>query len=326
MADYTDVVGRTTYPTTDPLVPEPLSNAIIQELPKHSVLLTRAGKTRMSTKSLRQPVLSALPDAYWVSGDTGLKQTTKQQWDNITFVAEELAAIVVIPDAYMADVDVPLWDEIRPMVSQALGKKIDQAGLFGVGRPSTWPNSVYEGATASGNLITPGAATDPATGKPNDLAEDVAGMGRLLSKQGFSLNGFATAPGYNWQLVGLRSMYGVPIYQPSLSENTPSTLYGYPLNEADNGGWDATKASMIGGQWDNAIVGMRQDITFQLFTEGVVSDDTGKVVVNLMQQDSKALRVVMRVGFAVANPVTTLQSDSTKRYPFAVLGPVADLS
>lgn len=326
MADYTDVVGRATYPTTDPLVPEPLSNAIIQELPKSSVLLSRANRAIMSTKSLRQPVLSVLPQAYWVNGDAGLKQTTKQQWENITLVAEELAAIVVIPDAYMADTAVPLWDQVRPMVSQALGQKIDQAGLFGIGRPSTWSTSIYEGATAVGNTLLPGTITNPQTSKPNDLAEDVVTLGRSLAKQGFQLDGFMTAPGFNWELVGLRSTQGVPIYQPSLVEGTPASLYGRPLNEASNGGWDATKASMIGGQFHNAIVGMRQDMSFQLFTEGVVSDDTGKIVVNLMQQDSKALRVVMRLGFAIANPVTTLQADSTKRFPFYVLGPSADLS
>ena len=34
----------------------------------------------MSAKFKKQPVLSALPVAYFVNGDTGLKQTTEAAW------------------------------------------------------------------------------------------------------------------------------------------------------------------------------------------------------------------------------------------------------
>lgn len=317
MADYTDVIGRQNYPTTDPLVPQPLSQQIIKEMPRASALLSRARKVTMSTKSLRQPVLSLLPQAYWVTGDQGMKQTTKQQWENITLVAEELAAIVVIPDAYIDDTGIPLWDEVRPSVVEALGRAIDLAGIFGENRPSTWPTSIYEHATAAGNTVTHSGV---------DLAQDVTTLGKVLVKDGFSLDGFISAPGFTWELVGLRSTQNVPIYQPSLSGDTPDTLYGRPLNEALNGAFDATKASLIGGQFSNAVVGLRQDITFRMFDQGVISDDTGKVIVNLMQQDSQAMRVVMRCGFAVANPVTPLNANESTRSPFAVLSPVADLS
>jgi HK97 family phage major capsid protein len=317
MADYTDVIGRQTYPTTDPLVPQPLALEIIQEMPTASALLARARRVTMSTKSTRQPVLSVLPQAYWVGGDTGLKQTTKQMWDNITLVAEELATIVVVPDAYISDAGVPIWDEVKPRIVEAFGRKIDQAGIFGIGRPSTWATSVYEQAVAAGNVVTHASA---------DLAVDVANLGKVLVRKGFALDGFMTAPGFQWELVGLRNSQGTPIYTPSLSAGTPDGLYGMPLSESLNGGWDATKAALIGGDFDNAILGMRQDITMTTFTEGVVTDDAGAVVVNLMQQDAKALRVVMRLGFAVANPVTPLAPNASTRSPFAVLGPVADLS
>jgi hypothetical protein len=70
-----------------------------------------------------------------------------------------------------------------------------------------------------------------------------------------------------------------------------------------------------------AVVGIRQDITFQIFTEGVISDSDGKIVLNLMQQDSAAIRAVMRLGWAVANPVTELNADNATRFPFGILEP-----
>ena len=53
--------------------------------------------------------------------------------------------------------------------------------------------------------------------------------------------------------------------------------------------------------------------------EGVISDDAGVVLLNLMQQDSVALRVVMRCGYALANPVNRVEPVKASRFPFSVL-------
>jgi len=312
MAGYNEIINRT---EGAPPVPTPVAQEIIKELPKASVLLERARRIPMSSKTLKQPILSALPDAYWVNGDTGLKQTTKAEWENQTITAEELAAIVVIPDALFDDSNVPLWDEVRPLLVEALGKKVDQAGVFGVDKPASWPQAIVPGAVAAGNVVEAGTSAD--------LAGDVAKLGQALAEDGFAANGFASKPGLNWQLVGLRNANGSPIYTPSLAAGAPSTLYGYPLNEVVNGSWDATAAELLAADFTKFIVGVRQDITFQVFDTGVISDADGKVIVNLMQQDAKAMRVVFRVGFQVANPLTRVNGTAATRYPAAVLTPAA---
>jgi hypothetical protein len=86
-----------------------------------------------------------------------------------------------------------------------------------------------------------------------------------------------------------------------------------------NGSWDADEAELIAGDWSKAIVGLRQDITWKMFDQGVISDGDGAVVLNLMQQDAVALRVTMRVAYATSNPVTTLNSDENTRFPFGVV-------
>lgn len=296
---------------SDPLVPEPVSNDIIQNLPQHSALLGRARHITMPAKTQRLPVLDVLPQAYWVAGDNGMKQTTSQSWANVNLVAEELAAIVPIPEAYLSDADVPIWSEVQPRLSAALGQLIDKAGLFGTNKPTSWPAGIVPGAIAAGNYVNDSGA---------DTALEVTQLGQQLANDGFALNGFIARPGLTWKLVGLRSSgSGVPIYQQDLQGKPGGSLYGYPLNEVNNGAFDVSTAQLVGGDWDKAIVGIRQDISFKLFTEGVISDDSGNVVLNLMQQDSVAMRVVMRLGFAVANPVTELNSSSSSRYPFSVL-------
>lgn len=313
MAGYNESINRTN--TDETLVPEQISHQVLQEVPGQSVMLQRARRAAMTTKTMKQPVLSALPDAYWVNGDAGLKQTTAAEWQHLVMTAEELATIVVIPDAFFDDAAIPLWDNIRPLLTEAIGKKLDEATLFGLDKPTSWPTAVVPGAVAAGNVQSHGATPD--------IGSDVAALAGSVAEDGFSVNGFASRPGFNWALIGQRTSEGVPIYQPDLQGNPGGNLYGYPLNEVTNGAWQSSTAELLAADWSKFIVGVRQDITFKMFDQGVVSDDSGNVVVNLMQQDSQAMRVVFRVGFQVANPLTRLNVDESTRYPAGVLAPAA---
>jgi HK97 family phage major capsid protein len=313
MATYNTGINRGNPPYgTDPLVPEPLSEDIIQMLPQQSAVLKMARQVPMSTRTNRLPVLDVLPVAYFVTGDSGLKQTTNMAWKNVTLVAEELAAIVPIPDAYLSDTNIPLWDEVRPRMVEALARAIDAACLFGTNIPSTWSSAIIPQAIAVGNTV---ADTN------NDVPASVASLAEKISLDGYTnLNGWLIRPGFKWRLLRVRSSgSGVPIYVPDLENGQGGSLYGYPLQEVANGAWDPSVADMVVGDWNMAIIGMRQDITFKMFDQGIISDDTGKVVWNSMQQDGQAMRVVMRLAFATANPVTPLNSNDNTRYPFGVL-------
>ena len=309
MPTYNTALSRDV--SDDPLVPEQIVAQVIQEMPKSSAVLSLARNVPMSTKSSRQPVLSVLPTAYWVTGDTGLKQTSTADWENVTLTAEELAVIVPIPEAYLDDSQVPVWDQVQPLLAQAFAAKLDAAALFGTDAPASFPSlGVYGQTLAAGNVIVRGAGS-------TTLAENIAGAGEAVAGDGYAVNGFASRPGFAWNLVG-QNVSGVPIYQPAqggLPSGLPGSLYGYPFKEVVAGGWDSGEAELIAGDWTKAVVGIRQDLTFKVFTEGVITDADGVVVLNLMQQDSVALRAVMRVGFALARPVTALNSTAT-RSPF----------
>jgi HK97 family phage major capsid protein len=158
MAGYAEIIGRTE--TSDALLPDQTINEIIQTAPENSVLLSRARTVRLSAKRAKQPVLNSLPDAYWVNGDTGLKQTTDTSWSGTTITAEELAVIVPIPNTVVDDANVPLWDAVRPLLAEAIGKKVDQAGIFGTDKPASWPTAIIPAAIAAGNTVTAGTGAD----------------------------------------------------------------------------------------------------------------------------------------------------------------------
>lgn len=295
-------------------LPVEFATEVIQEATKSSVMLTRARQIQMSTRTRTQPILDSVPVAYWVGGDTGLKQTTKQKWAGLSITAEEIAAIVPIPEAILADTNLDLWGEIRPRLAEAVGKLYDQACLFGTNKPASFPDGIVTQATKL-NKVEEGTGAD--------LGVDVATLAEKMATQGFNVNGFAAAPGLNWKLTALRDSTGRPIYTPDLTQAGAGALYGYPLNEVANGAWDSSKAIMLLADWDNFVCGIRQDIDFKLLDQAVITDDDGKVILNLAQQDCVALRCTFRAGFQIANPVTSLQSDKAKRFPAGVITPKA---
>ena len=110
---YTNIIGRADV--TDAMVPEQEIPGILKSATEASVIMTKARRTPMSAKVAKQAVLATLPSAYWVNGDTGLKQTSKATWEKITMTAEELAVIMPIPNALIDDANVPLRNEIKPL-------------------------------------------------------------------------------------------------------------------------------------------------------------------------------------------------------------------
>lgn len=292
---------------SDPdLLPIEWSNEVIKEMTHTSAVMGLSQTRRMSTRQQRLPATAVLADAYWVgnSGNdfTNLKQEALAQWQGVNLIVEELAALVAIPHAYMDDNSFPVWDEVRPQVVEAMGRRLDQAALFGVGAPPTWQTAILPSIEAAGQTVGEGTT--------DDIAADVAESARLLKQRGFNTTGWAAEPGFQWRLTGLRDADGTPIYQQDLAGPIRTGLYGRPILEVMNGAWDDTQALVIHGDWSKSIVGIRQDITFTRHESGVIGDSSGAIVFNAMQQDSSIWRAVFRVAWARANPATRLTPDA----------------
>lgn len=306
MAVYNKVQTR-----DDNLVPEEVAEGIIQQAPESSAALALGTKIPMSTKTRTVRMLDVLPDAYWVNGDTGLKQTTNQAWTQKTTTAEELATLVVIPDSFAADADIDLWGQIRPRLAEAIGRKLDEAVFWGIEKPASWTDPyLYEGILAAGNAVTSGTS--------DDFTLKVAQAAENLATDGIDINGFAARPGLKWRLAQLRTAAGETLWQPNTREGLAGDLYGLPLAESKNGNWRANYADLILGDWSRLLIGVRQDITYSVHTDAVITDADGKVIFNAMQQDSKIMRVVFRVAFMIADPSTAL---SDRPFPFAMIRP-----
>lgn len=299
------------------LIPEQYAREIIQGVVTESAVL-RIGRRlpNMSSNKYRMPVLDMLPMAYFVNGDSGQKKTSNMQWDKKYITAEEIAVIVPIPEAVLDDADYDIWGEVRPRVQEAFGKVIDGAILFGVEKPSSWRNDVVATATAAGSVV---ASTD-------DLYADIMGEGGVIAKveqSGYFVNGNVADISMRAKLRGLKDTTGQPIFKSDMQSGTNYSLDGSSMYFPNNGVFDKGKALMISGDFSQLVYAMRQDITFKLFTEGVVQNTDGSIAYNLMQNDMVALRAVMRLGWEIPNPINSVQKDAAKRCPFAVLKPAA---
>lgn len=298
------------------LIPEEISREIIQGVAEESAVLKTFRKLpNMSSKVMSMPVLDMLPVAYFVDGDTGTKQTTKAQWDKKRIYAEEIAVIVPIPEAVLDDSKYDIWGEIKPRLNEAFGNKIDGATLFGVDKPSTWRDSVYDTAKTAKSFITATA----------DMYTDIMGEDGVIAKvegSGYLPTAAIGAIKLRSKLRGLKDNDGQPIFKKDMQSGTQYALDGCPMDFPKNGTFDQTKALMIMGDFNQAVYSIRQDITFKIFDQGVVQDPaTKEIVYNLMQNDMVALRAVMRLGWEIPNPINSLEQDASKRCPFAVYAP-----
>ena len=314
----TNIINRTDL---SGLIPEPVTREIIQGVTEGSAVLQMGRRLpNMTSKTQTMNVLDMLPTAYFVNGDTGMKQTTKMKWDKKKIYAEEIAVIVPIPEAVLDDSDYDIWGEVRPRLVEAFGKVIDSAILFGTNKPTSWRDSVLETCTKAGSVV---AATPY-------IYDDIMAEGGVIAKveeSGYLVNGIMSAIQMRAKLRGLKDLNGVPLFKTDMQGATPYALDGSPMYFPRNGAFDTTKALMFAGDWTELVYSIRQDITFKIFDQGVVQDPSdNSIVYNLMQNDMVALRAVMRLGWEIPNPKTAYNDNIANPCPFAVYAPAGTVS
>jgi len=313
-----------------PLMPEEFQREIVQSVAEQSIIMQVSKRlSNMARGQRRIPVLSALPTAYFSNpgssaedNDIPFKNTTKMQWANKYIDAEELNVIIAIPESALDDQDYDLWGEIKPKLLEAFGLAFDKAVLYGIQAPSSWATNIYTASQAAGNFV------ELSTGASASLYDDILSEGGVIQKvelDGYMASGHIADMSMRAKLRGVKDSTGQPIfktvYKDGMQGGTNYELDGEMMYFPRNGCMIPESALMFSGDWSQLVYAIRQDISWKILDQAVIQDpSTGAIVYNLAQQDMVALRGTMRLGWQVPNPINRVQSDSTKRYPFAVLG------
>jgi HK97 family phage major capsid protein len=311
------------------LIPEEATREILSTATDGSAVLRLARRLpNMASGVRRLPVLSVLPQVYFV-GEAGrtpqtfdeVKQTTEAAWENKFLYAEEIAAIIPIPENVLDDADYDIWGELRPQIVAAIGRKVDSAILYGtsdVDVPAAWPD---------GLMVQMPADHVVAAGTGADLYDDIFGIDGVIAKveeDGFIVNGFISALVMRARLRALRDGgTGMPMFTQTLQAATNYSLDGQRLEFPRSGAFDASQSLLIAGDWDQLVFSIRKDITYKLLTEGVITDNaTPRAIIhNLAQDDMVALRVTFRMAWQLPNPLNNIQADPDERFPFSALAP-----
>lgn len=266
------------------LVPREMTDQLIGLATKQSVVLTLGNVRRMSSGLASMPVVSFLPVAGFVNpAYGGRKPATKIEWTAAQVVAEEIACVAAIPNAFVDDAGFPIWSEVSDQFAAAIARALDAAVLFGTAAPASYPvgglaalaGAAQTGADALTAIDAAAASVEASGAVPDGIA-----AGSLI---GTALRGY------------MRTTLAPADQAPG------STIYGWPVVQTPI--WDATKGDAVVGDWTYLLVGLRQDITFERSDSAIIQDGTGAIIANAFQDDLTAFRCYMRVGVAVGQPL-----------------------
>lgn len=291
------------------LIEPQVSREIIEGLVKESKALSLFRRLpNMPTNKSKIRVLDSLPTAYWIDNgkNNGRKGITKMAWDNKYITAAELAVIVPIKEELLDDTDVNIWGEVKPRIVEAFHRKIDAAIFIGDDKPAEWRADLLT------SIINAGATVTPAAGQT--LYSCINDAMTKVEESGYNPNAILGGTDLKGKFRMMLDTTGQPIAGTEIGQ-----LKRYYM---DNGVWDKTLSQMIIGDFSQAVYAIRQDITYKVLTEAVIQDPaTGEILFNLAQEDMVALRIVMRLGWEIPNPITSLAPDEATRFPFASINP-----
>jgi HK97 family phage major capsid protein len=284
--------------TWSDLVPTEVVGELITALEQTSVAMQLGHVIRMTAGQASVPVSKTAPQAGFVTPPYGGRKPLAQiDWTAERLVAEEIAATCAIPDSFIDDSGIPVWEMIQGEFASAIAVALDQAVLFGVNAPVSYP----VGGVA--------AKAQPPVSVVGDPAAALDGAMSAVEATGLTPTGIAGSP-----LVrgAIRSIASHQLLVP-VSDPATYAYFGLPLVTTPV--WDSTKGDAIVGDWSKLLVGIREDITIDLSQEGVLLNPDGTIAVSAFADDMTLMRIYTRVGVAIGTPGKPDGSGPTR--PFA---------
>lgn len=301
-------MANITRTDVDALIETQVASEIFEGVVKESKALSMFKRLpNMTSDKTKIRVLDTLPVAYFVdeTKNNGRKNLTKMAWESKYINAAELAVIVPIKENVLNDASIDIWAEVKPRIVEAFGRKIDNAIFNGVDKPADWREGLIPSIVTAGKEVT----------ETGELYSDINEVMTEVEESGYNVTGLVGGVGLKGKFRMMTDKNGQPLNATEIGS----------LNRAylDNGAWNKTLSTLIAGDFNQAVYSIRQDVTYKVLDQAVIQDpSSGEILYNLAQDDMVALRVVMRLGWEIPNPVNALDETET-RFPFASLKPSA---
>lgn len=272
------------------LFQEAVAPRVAEKATESSVVLGSLPVIPMGDKVMRMPVLSALPTAAFLTADQDVKPTSVASWDKVLLTAEEVAVIVPISETVIADSSIDVVAKVTDLIAQEFGRVVDAAALFGTGAPASWPSGGLYGIADTASQTVQQSAV---------VADDWNDLFAELEEIGYDVTDVFATKRVKSILRGQKDGNDSPLYVPTQGGAGVGEVYGVPVKYPSGGAWSDADVLALAVDRSTVTFGLRQDVTIKILSEATLTGFG-----NLAEKDSIAVRAVMRVGFAVANPVT----------------------
>lgn len=282
----------------------------------------------MVGKTYKLNVLTSLAKAGWVKNtqspantegaEINRKPISQIAWEGVDITAETIACIVAISEETLADTEdygVNVVPTIYEDVVGAFQQVLDATAFFGTDSPWSGFNGIVAGATSAGAVVRWNGNSGTAFYKAVSSAME------MVEKSGYIPTAILGAP-------SMRSAFRNTITDLGVVAGEQGEVGGLARHYDMTGGFDASTAFAIVGDFKYLVYSFREEMSMKLLTEATIDDPaTGNKLYNLAQQDMIAFRFKMRLGMALPNPVNRVSGvasgDVIKKgassYPFALI-------
>ena len=270
-------------------VPKEQAQEIIKKVARGSSVIRLSRVEPMNSETKKIPVMTSGAGAYWI-GEGKRIGTSGATWIFPELHAKKLGVIIPVTREKINDSTIDVFSELQDSISEAFYKSFDAAALFGYESPF---------ATSVMGAITDCEAEVSASAASLDIAaSDVMAK---VEEAGYDADGFIAKIGVKNSLRKLRDANGSPIFIAGTDQNE---LYGQPIEFIRNGAWRDEEAELIAGEWKYSLVGIRDDIEYEILTEATLQgtlDEDGKPL-SLAEQDMVAVKATMRIAYLCVKP------------------------
>lgn len=300
------------------LIQEEYTNVLLESAEVASASLSAFTTVPLGTKITNAPVLATLPEASWVSESAtapeGVKPTSQATWLNRQFVVEEIAVIIPIHEDALEDMTEDGITRLTQLGGTAIGKKLDQAILFGTNKPTTWVSpGLLPAAVAAGAVFQVSA-----TPGEDDLAGSLYQAADFVDQSGADPSVILSRRGLRFKLANLRDSEGSRLYQSAPDGVGEGSIIGIDAAWVRNGAWNSASATALIADRERVMVGVRQDITVKYLDQATLG--TGEGQINLAERDMVAFRFKARYAYVLGN---TLTAEGATAVPVAAVTPAS---
>ncbi|NFO47243.1 phage major capsid protein [Clostridium botulinum] len=259
-------------------VPTEISKEVIKNIIDQASILKLCKHESMISDTKTLPRLTDSGSASWV-GEGEAINTTLPKFEYPQLKACKLAVIVPVTMEKVNDTVVSVINEAKGAIVDAFSRAIDEATIFGINSPF---------AT---NLITSIGTQKITTTK--SLDDDLSNAMGLVEDNKYNCSNILMGTS---QKKVLRALSNDSKYKGAI---TLSSAYDTPIEYVRN--WDNTKSLAITGDFSRAVIGTRENISYEILREATIKTVDGDFI-NLAQHDLIGIKATMRLGFVVVDP------------------------